>query len=82
MIRRIDNTRMKPPNRMMGPLQVVRQLMFNLKLFSGWKRLVPPPPPYNYKAIEWCLSGLNLVSVAVPHAGKRNHCTDYARSFF
>ena len=45
---------MKPPHTMVGPLHTTRQLLFNLKLLTGWKRLVPPPPPlYNYKAIMW-----------------------------
>ena len=45
MTNNLNNTGMKPPSKMMGPLQTRRQLLFNLKLLTGWKRLVPPPPP-------------------------------------
>ena len=36
---------MKPPHRMMRPLHTIRQLLFNLKLLTGWRQLLPPPPP-------------------------------------
>ena len=45
MILKTDNTTVKPPHTIVGPLHIMRRLLFNLKLFSGWKRLVPPPPP-------------------------------------
>ena len=56
---------MKPPHGMIGPLQTRRQLLFNLKLLTGWKRLVPPPPLYNYKAIMWYFGESSFVPAAL-----------------
>ena len=61
MTKKLNNITMKPPHTIVGPLHIIRQLMFNLKLFSGWKRLVPPPPLYNYKAIIWCFGENSFV---------------------
>ena len=66
MTKHLNNTTMKPPSKMMGPLHTTRQLLFNLKLFSGWKRLVPPPPLYNYKAIMWYFGESSFVPATLP----------------
>ena len=67
---------MKPPHTIVGPLYTTRQLLFNLKLLTGWKRLVPPPPLYNYKAIMWYFGESSFVPDA-PHTGRGNHCPNH-----